>query len=257
MYSHGNGNTVKELRELFKKLIVEVPLHEMQKVSVMELYYWRDITEKLLTEHDEEFVLSLTEHLISGCSYGYEHGDIWSDIKPVLSHLMSKYGNIVWPKFAHAVVTAGRNELYWLHQLLGRETGLANNTPSVLSMIPTEDIISWCMQNNPSGAIFVSRCLNIFDFDGHIRKPSELFVAIIDNFGQNESVTNELYSNFASRGWSGSLVPYLEEDKKALAQLLNHESESVSSWVNEFIQHIDVSVMRESQVDEELNFRAY
>ncbi|MFH7587640.1 esterase/lipase family protein [Oceanimonas smirnovii] len=257
MYSFGNKNAVNELREPFKKLVTEVSLHTMQQDSTMDVYHWKDITEKLLEGYDEELALSLTKQLITGCSYGYEHGNIWSNIKPILNLLMLKYGSIVWPKFADAIVNAEGLELYWLQQLLDRDSGLVDNAPSVLSVLPIKNIIDWCKEHNPDGPIFISRCLNIFDMDEDSRKPSELFIAIIENFGSNEYVTNELHANFGSRGWVGSLVPYLEADKEALTPLLKHEKPCISNWVNEFIKSINGMIETESQKDEEKNFRPY
>lgn len=257
MYSFGNKNAVNELREPFKKLVTEVPLHKMQQDSTMDVYHWKDMTEKLLEDYDEELALSLTNQLITGCSYGYEHGNIWNDIKPVLNRLMSAYGLIVWPKFADAIISAEELELYWLQQLLDRDSGLVSNAPSVLSVLPTERIIDWCKEHNPDGPIFISRCLNIFEVDQGIRKPSGLFIAIIENFGSNEYVTSELHANFGSRGWTGSLVPYLEADKEDLTPLLKYENPNVSNWVNELIQDINKRIEEESQKDEERNFRPY
>ncbi|CAH7071421.1 conserved hypothetical protein [Vibrio chagasii] len=257
MYSFGNKNAVNELREPFKKLVTEVPLHKMQQDCTMDVYHWKDMTEKLLEDYDEELALSLTNQLITGCSYGYEHGNIWDYIKPVLNRLMSAYGSIVWPKFADAIINAEGLELYWLQQLLDRDSGLVGNAPSVLSVLPTENIIDWCKEHNPDGPIFISRCLNIFEVDEDTRKPSELFIAIIENFGSNEYVSSELHANFGSRGWTGSLVPYLEADKEALTPLLKHENPSISNWVNEMMQDINVRIEKESQKDEERNFRPY
>jgi hypothetical protein len=54
-----------------------------------------------------------------------------------------------------------------------------------------------------------------------------------------------------TRGWSGSLVPYLEDDKKCLSSLLVHENSNVRRWVKDFNAYIDKQIEAESIRDEE------
>ncbi len=54
-----------------------------------------------------------------------------------------------------------------------------------------------------------------------------------------------------TRGWSGSLVPYLEADKAALSPLREHDSDNVRLWVRDQIAYINRQIDTESIRDEE------
>ena len=60
-----------------------------------------------------------------------------------------------------------------------------------------------------------------------------------------------------TRGWSGSLVPYLESDKTALSPLLEHDNANVRRWVKEYISQIDRQIEYESSRDDEHGLGIY
>jgi len=86
--------------------------------------------------------------------------------------------------------------------------------------MPKEIIISWCNENREIGPVFIARCINIFETIDKIKKPTNLLIALLENFGNDDKVGRNLSANIISRGWSGSLVTYLESDKIALEPLL-------------------------------------
>ncbi|MBN3864107.1 hypothetical protein HCU66_17860, partial [Pseudomonas frederiksbergensis] len=222
--------------------------------TATDLHHWHDIAEKLLKVRDRGLALSLTNQLITSCKYGFHHGDIWTCTKPLMLHLMKDYAEDLWPVFGDAIVQSEGMERYWLQQLLDREASLVSNTPSVLSVIPIESVIEWCKKQPDIGPIFVSRCLNIFEIVDEIKKPSALFIALLEKFGNDKRVGNELSANFGTRGWSGSLVPYLESDKAALIPLIEHENPNVRRWVKDLVVYIDIQITEESKRDDEHGF---
>jgi pimeloyl-ACP methyl ester carboxylesterase len=256
MYCFGNVGCIDELRELIKPLVTGVFLHKGGATAARNVHHWRGMAEKLLTVRDQEFAGELANQLVAASKRGLEHGDIWSETKPLLLKLMGDYSDTLWPIFGSAVVEADVMERYWLQQLLDRETSLANEMPSVLAVVPVADIINWCLAHPDSGPAFAARCLNIFDTVDGQKQPSNLFVAMLENFG-TEQVATELGANIGTRGWSGSLVPYLESDKTALSPLLEHKDSKVRGWVKEHIAYIDKQIVEETARDEESGFRSH
>ena len=129
--------------------------------------------------------------------------------------------------------------------------------PSVLSVVPTERVIAWCAQFPDLGPSFVASCVNILESVDEQQQPSELFIALLVNFGSDERVADALNSNIGTRGCSGSLVPYLETDKVALSSLLGHSSSNVRRWVKEHIAQIDRQIEYEMARDEERGLGMY
>lgn len=257
MYCFSNKGSINELRDQLKLLVIAVPLHKGQENTMTDAHHWHDMAEKLLKERDEEFAVALTNQLIAASKEGLNHGDIWSYTKPLMLSLMSDYGEVIWPIFGEAIVRAEGMDKYWLQQLLDRETSFERNVPSVLSVIPVESVMEWCLKQPDIGPVFVARCLNVIETVDEIQQPSALFIALLENFGNDQRVASELSANTGTRGWSGSLVPYLESDKAVLSPLIEHENSNVRHWVKDHIAYINRQIIEESKRDEEHGFGLY
>ncbi len=257
MYCFGSKGSVGRIREPLKTLVIRVPLHKDQQETAMDAHHWRDMAEKLLKVRDEEFAIALSNQLIAACQHGFNHGDIWSYTKPLLIELMRDYADALWPIFGNAIVKAEGMERYWLQQLLDRENSLSDQVPSVLSVVPVDHIIAWCAEFPDMGPSFVASCVNIFESIDEQQQPSELFIALLENFGNDERVASALSSNMGTRSWSGSLVPYLETDKAVLSPLLEHDNVNVRRWVKRRLVQIDRQAEYESDRDDEHEIGIY
>lgn len=257
MYCFGNNGCVDSLRDELKQLVVALPLYKGQQQTTTDLYQWQEIAKKLLSERDQELAVALMNQLITATKYSLDYGGLWSYAKPLMINLMKEYGEELWPVLGHAIIQSKGMERYWLQQLLNRDTDLTNNKPSVLSVIPVESIIEWCKEQPDAAPIFIARCLNVFDIVDEKQIPSPLFIALLENFGNDKRVVSELNANTVSRSWSGSLVPYLESDKSALSQLIEHKNTNVRHWVKDHIAYLNRQIAEESKRDEEYDFGCY
>ncbi|KJG05897.1 hypothetical protein UB33_11055 [Photobacterium angustum] len=257
MYCFSNKDSIKELRDPLKYLVTAVPLHKGKENSTKDTHHWHDMAEKLLKERDEELAIALTNQLIAASKFGLNHSDIWSYTKPLMLSLMSDYGDVIWPIFGEAIVQAEGMDKYWLQQLLDRETSLVGNVPSVFSVIPVENVMEWCLKQPDTGPVFVARCLNVIEIVDDMQQPSALFIALLENFGNDQRVANELSANMGTRGWSGSLVPYLESEKAALSPLIEHDNFNVRHWVKDHIAYINRQIIEELKRDKEHGFGLY
>lgn len=257
MYCFSNASSIKELRCTLKQLIITVPLNSKLSNIHIDIHHWHDLAKKLMNVDDTEFAVALTNKVIADSENGLDHGDIWSYIKPLILNIMNDYNDTLWPLFSEAIIRADGRKRYWLKQLLGRTNSLVCNVPSVLSVIPIGNIISWCKAYPEIAPVFTASCLNVLETVDNKSQPTRLFVALLENFGGDQRVANSLEANISSRGWSGSLVPYLESDKTALTPLLNHENTHVRHWVKDHIAYINCQIIEESKRDEEHGFGLY
>lgn len=251
MYCYGNKESIEILREPLKQLILRVPLHKKEHRNTTDMHRWQDLAKKLLKKPDKEFAIALTNQLIEACHVGLDYSDIWNYYKPLLFKIMNEYGDFIWPIFGNAIVKAKGLEQWWLSQLLKSENSFSRQKPSVLSVLPVRTVISWCDENPELGPYFIARNINILDNVDEELKPSEFFIELLVHFGNDERVANALEANMGTRGWSGSLVPYLEADKEALLPLLEHENENVRLWTKNHISNINRQIEAESIRDEE------
>ena len=254
MYCFGNKDSFGLIREEIKQLILKISLGKNSEKKSTEGHQWHEVASKLLSVRDEEFAISLTRQLISDCKYGFVYSDLWHYVRPLLVDLMRDYSEVIWPIYGDAVLIARGVERYWLQNLLEPDHGSSKINSSVLSEVAISSVIAWCKDNPDIGPNFVAGCIDVV---GQDREPTELFIALLDNFGANEGVCSALSANMHSRSWSGSLVPYLEADKKSLSILLDHKSENVRKWVVREIKYINKQIEIETVRDEEHKFGLY
>ncbi len=257
MYLHSNPHSITEMRRVLVDILANVSLAKNSQKSTHDAYHWKDLIEKLFLEKDTDFAISLSNQLISDSKVGFEHNDLWYAIKPALSAMMKNYGEDIWPFFATAIEQAEGTQLYWLQQLLDRENSFSNMQPCILNHLPTTTVIEWCKANKDLGPVFVASCLDILSANEDKIEANKLFVALLENFGDDIQVKGSLSANMNTRGWCGSLVPYLESDKAALSPLLSHKSPLVRSWVKEHLAEIEHRIAHESTRDDERHLGMY
>lgn len=257
MYCLNDKERIEKIRAPIKTLVTIVPLSENQEGTVSNMHYWHDMAEDLLKVHDSELAVVLANQVIVACKLGFDYSALWHYIKPLLIGLMNKYSSAVWPVFAIAIIQAEGMELYWLQQLFKRDNDSSSQLPSMLTAVPIDTVILWCIKYPDKGLNFVASCINIFETVDGVRKPSKLFVALLEHFGNSKQLTNVLTINAGCHSGWGSLVPYLERDKEALIPLLKHSSSNVKLWVKKHINQIDKQIAHESKLDEEHDLGFY
>jgi len=258
MYCHGNTNHFNATHEVLKELVTKVPIGKDSKGHQSDMYHWHDTSKRLLANFgSESFAAGLVKQILNCVSEGFGHSDIWHSIKPLLTKIMEKYGDELWPLFSERIISASAIEKYWLTQLLERENSFSNQQYSVLSVLKLEQVITWCQDNPDIGPVFVARAINIFETKDKQQVATALFVSLLENFGKDERVRDSLSSNYSSRGWSGSLVPYLEADKESFSPLTDHPNSNVRSWIREQISSINRQIEYESKKDAEHDAGVY
>ncbi|QTD33272.1 hypothetical protein [Pseudomonas fluorescens] len=251
MHCFSNPDRKANLRSTIKTLVTRVPLSKKDKNLFKDMHHWQDLSNEILKVRDEQFAVEIANQLIFACKDGYDHNDIWTYTKPLLTEIMKKYGEVIWPIFSQAILKAQGMELYWLQQLLDRENSVSTQLPSVLSALPVKAVIDWCLANPDTAPIFVASCIDVIENIEDGRQPSKLFISLLETFGDKNKVLNTLRANLASRGWTGSLVPYLEADKQAIATLTTKKNNNVRRWAKNYISVLDQQITNETLRDEE------
>ena len=257
MYCFSDTDKFEQIRDVLKKLVTKVPLSRNEKSRNSDMYHWEEVAKKLIPKEGLPFCKDLCRQLISATKSGLDHSDIWHSIKPILIGMMQDFGTDLWPPFGEAIASANSDQRYWLQQLLDRENSFSIQLPSVLSAVPAGTIISWCQSNKEIGPRFVGACINVFEaVDGKLH-PTDLFISLLENFGDDKHVWAALSANLGTRGWSGSLVPILTADKEALEPLLSHTSIRVRTWAKEQYSYLENQIQHEATRDDEQGLGIY
>jgi len=255
-YFHFKNNKIESVLESVRDILLSVPLGKTTKWIVSNFSNWKDLCERVFEKDDGSFSLSVLNQILDTNPFEFDHGVLWHYIKPLLIDMMGKHYQILWPVLSSRIEEVEGMDLYWMGQLLDRENSLAVRMNSVFSQLPVSDVIDWCNRDANKLPAFVAGCVDMFIGDA-IQEPAPLFIEILSNFGHDPMVSSALFANMNSRGWSGSLVPILENDKKAVSALLDYPNENVRRWAVKRVSQIDAEILRESSRDDEQGFGIY
>ena len=257
MYCHGNKERWDKCRSTFKDIVTKLLLDRDNNRNQLEMHHWHDVVEKLLTSEDEEFAKAISKNIIKSCSDRMGYGDLWHYIKPLIRKIFQQYGREVWPIFANAIKSAGPKNDYWLTQLLNSEDRFDRQKPSVLAELPDDLLRQWCFQEPDIAPEFVASATDVLSDAGDGYQISSRAIFLINNFGDDKRVLSSLSANIGSFGWSGSLVPYYQNELAAFETLKNHENANVRGWVNQRIGYLTKMIEREKRHDEEHDWGIY
>lgn len=76
---------------------------------------------------------------------------------------------------------------------------------------------------------------------------------MIDEFGDIDGFLNELSVNIGSFGFSGSVIPYYQENLDLFELLTNNKKEEVRQWAGKMIEQTKKIIQRK-KIDEEDRF---
>lgn len=241
-----------ECSDTLKILASSVSLSKKNRSAHSDIYHWAETVQKFIVLNEFEFCKEISNQILRAAKEKIEFDDLLHSVKPTLSKIFALFGNQLWTDYGNALISAKGKELWWLSHLLEREDSFSSQKPSLLKDISISTLISWCENNIEKGPYILARIINIFttNIDGN-KIPSPLFVLLLDRFGHLENLGGEFNANLASKGWTGSLVPHLESDKKALLPLLEHKSHIVREWVKKYIEYVDKTIVYEQIRDSE------
>lgn len=255
MYANGRTDIrLDQITPYLMKFVLTVSFDKGCKKGQMDGYHWLRVVKKLLNNSDESFAQGLVDfivHQVTGCNV--DISSVWDCFHPALYKAFELHGESLWPSFSSKILSISEpSRRYRLKELLGSGKEGIRKTDSIFTLLPLNLVVQWCA--NESAMTIVSSTLKLFEEVDGQRKPSKLFVALIERYGSNKKLNAEIRTNFRSRSWVGSLVPDLEKDKEDLEPLLTHNSKMVSSWANEFTLMINQEIALERKRDEVENF---
>lgn len=247
MYCKRNEETINKCKHSLIEIMLSVPLDDAGKSSQLDIHGWKELAARFIETEPFSFSSDICKSILKKSKNGLDYNNMWHYIKPLLLKIFTKYEMLIWPIFGDAIRDAQGVEKYWLKELLERENSLAIRQRSLFSVLPVAAIIEWCEVDPNKFPVFVASCIEVLN--GTNLNP--LAIALLENFGNDKRVGNALSANMSTRGWSGSLVPYLNADIEGLAFLVNHKNTHVRAWAREKTSRLRSEIDVESSNDAE------
>lgn len=253
MYTHGRKNINFEvLNPVLVHLVLNVSFKKENKTRHSDSYHWLKAIDRLLKTEGEEFALKVCQHLIEQVGNNdVDYSDLWDYLGNAFYKAFELHGNFLWPKLANKFIDGSAIKQYRLIDLLGSGKSFSKRDNSIFDLLDQSIIIDWC--HDEVALIIVGRAISMFIENNEKRVINPLIVELIAEYGDNKAFVNEISSNFSSRSWSGSLVPYLEADKELIQPLMDHKNINIKSWASNFVDNISNQIEHEIKQDAEEN----
>jgi hypothetical protein len=251
MYTHGRNDVdFTQLREALVHLVLNVSFKKEDKTRYSDSYHWLNSVERLLKSEDAEFALQLCLHVIDQVGGNeVDYSDLWDYLSNAFYKAFEVHGDYIWPEVANKFTDGNAIKPYRLIDLLGSGKSYKKRDNSIFDILDPEVVVDWC--KDEVALLIVGRAISMFISRGEERAINPLMIQLLTEYADSKPFLSEISANFSSRSWSGSLIPYLEADKKILQTLVEHTNIKVRNWAVGFIENIDHQIEYEKKRDAE------
>ena len=204
----------KSYRKLMKSLLL-LPEVLSKGRSTRTGYEWQENAKKILSDtSDANWVRELTKVLIAAAKDRLIMPWASDNIHPIISLLLEKHSDIVWPVFLDTFNHTEVGEYYYLIKLLTEGGSSFENHGSPIWNLPSDKLRPWA-EANPQVVPGLLHFMALY-FVQQSTNGSEEFCwhphsLILLGIGEVDEVIGCVHANLASFGSSGSRVPYIEK----------------------------------------------
>lgn len=211
------------------------------------------LVEKMLSQFDNpNFAIKIHNKIIEYLNSKYT--SIPHCIEKLYAILLPKYQNVLLDKIL--AYLANPNYLlysYSVPYILGSGFDF-NPNKGILFQCDNNKIKSACLKYQETLPPIIARMCPVYSYnnDTKTKEISDIAIWLIDNFGDNHIVLENLEHNFSSFSYfgTGSMAPFFEERKKIFEPLLKHRNQNVVKWATRIYKFEDYREKNEKDKDE-------
>lgn len=211
---------------LYKDLVLLYPLEKMSLSRDFVL-----MVDQILEKCDDaNFASALNKKLISYMnSYSSHDG-----LPRLYNTLLTKYRGAVWEDFSKAILDIENYAGFYLSVRYEIGSGFEFGEKCLFAG-HNEQIKELCVKNPSTAPVVMASMCPVFDSNGDIDAFHPFVLWLIDNFGTDENVLNELHANMGTFHWTGSTLPLIRKRKLCFESLKNHKYPNVRQWASRCI----------------------
>lgn len=230
-----------DIQPVVKQLVLDYPLTKQGKAH-LNFEYARFVAFLLGKSHDDSFAVEVCKKII--CAYNTE----WfqDKLEGVFTELFRDYMNVIWDIFVKAFVSEDKTGFYiQIRNEIGSGFGFCVGP---MFQYGDERIMKMCEEYPNQAPVRVSAMLPVFtpaepktigmQPNVRIERFSDLFLWILDKYGNMENVLDGLHANLNSYSWTGSLVPLINGKIRCFEQIKEHEKPLVRAWVEQCLDEL-------------------
>ena len=159
-------------------------------------------------------------------------------LQNILRQILKKYPDIFLKKLSEKLNSSLDMRFIFRHSLF-----LSEQNP--LSSIDETALKKWC-KTDVKVVVFLAENLRLLERTSW--SPFARF--LLDEYGDQESLTEAVSANISSFFWKGPLSQYYENIKTAMEELKNHKHQNVRDFAENQIHYLEEKIQREKQNEE-------
>ncbi len=263
MYCFQNSDRFRATAALFKKLVVH---HRIREANDRHRYDWKSAAIQLvMLETNEQFYRELAENIFAIIKTS--HYSIYSngEYAEVVQLMLNKAPQLIAPIISEVLRDSEDRKVIRLGQFLAKTDGWRDESGSPLWALSSDDFQSWLRENRRLVPFFLEHMplfvtnrvsgpnglddvdldpprANSYQWHPHTR-------ILLEEGIESSEIRNAMISNLLCFGSTGSRVPYLEERKRIVQELLSSEDSRLVYIARELVEMIDNDIERERRLD--------
>ncbi len=241
-------------KQFLEKLISEYNMLIKSENEIgFDAFHWSDTVCKILKMDDNiEFAITVTKQIIEFCNptnftYSYD-----TYVGNVILLIFENFFEVTWDYFGQAII-GEYFTFFHLEHMIGARNGYLDGREGFIfrNKNDYDTILNWCRKSPSIASERIAHMMPLSIREGEVIKWHPFSRAIIDEFGNDEKVLNQLSSNMGTFGSIGSSVPYFVTQRKLLEELINHKIQRVKEWAERMLDYTNKTIKRERLDDEE------
>ncbi|MCD8291543.1 MAG: hypothetical protein LUC91_08615 [Prevotella sp.] len=219
------GDNYSRMPETFE-VITNVVLKDAASEDLLEPseQYWHIINFLLKRKHNPELACTLNKKVIKFLDSDSTHYSSYG-LDDFYQLLVRDYFSEVWKDISDTLVNDEFSG-YRLHNILGSKTGSYNEAGILFTEDHTESFMAWC-ERYPEKAPAI--LIEMVPLDGNGKFP-DLVIKILEKYADKPYVLNSLEAHLGTFAITGSVLPLLYSQKRAVEALLNNKNAIVRQW---------------------------
>lgn len=233
-----------KLFSLYKEALIDYDL----KDKLTNYEYVRMLETVLEKTNDSDFAIKINRKLIEYLSFGSSILRT-EEIYPIL---LTKYRGYVWNDFIEVLVDLDNRPNFYYNIRLTVGSGLGYSE-STLFLNHEEDMKNVCKKYPKNGPLICASLCPVFkssDVDSKRDGEFHPFVIwLLQNYGDNKDVLDNLYRNLETFYWTGSMLPLITEKKNSLLKIRSQSGfpKKVYEWINSCLKEYDIEYDKENR----------
>lgn len=223
-----------ELKDLVITLIGRRGLIQTDTPHQLSFYQLELLASRLIKGGiNSELVVQLTEEIRDACTKFVMAGEF--HLRSILYQLFDKYWDVAWPIMGSAVLDTTFEGWHGVKSLLMGYKSFEDHS-----------FLDWIDENKPNAPVFALMFIKFEkSHDGGKIGWSQIVMKIIDKYGSDERLLQELSARLHSYSITGSAVPLYKSRQELVSSLVNHPNDTVKAFAKREIEYF------ERKIDEE------